>query len=79
MIETMLEGGYDSVMARLATTSTVATPMAEKTFDRPNRGTRLIEILPKIREPRPNPIIKTPDEKPTLSGNQTLVVAMMEL
>ena len=32
-----------------------------------------------MSEPRPKPIMSTPDEKPTLSGNHTLVVAMTEL
>lgn len=40
---------------------------------------RFTESVPKISEPRPKPIMSTPDEKPTLSGNQTFVVAMMEL
>ena len=75
----MFAGGRRSVQASTTTTSAVITPMAANTVPRPSVGARLTDSVPRMSEPRPKPIMSTPDEKPTLSGNHTLVVAMTEL
>ena len=61
------------------TTAQVITPMPAKTTLRPTAGIRFTANVPRMSDPRPNPIMRTPDEKPTLSGNHMFVVAMTEL
>ena len=55
------------------------TPMTISTVPSPKVLARLTESVPRIKEPRPKPIIRMPLDRPTLSGNHTLVVAMTQL
>ena len=49
------------------------------TPSRPKLVARFTDRVPNMSEPNPKPIIKTPLDRPTLSGNHTFVVAMTVL
>ena len=76
----MFAGGRRSSSPATMATTPPMTPMPRNTVERSMPPlNRLTERVPRMSEPKPKPIMSTPDEKPTLSGNHTLVVAMMEL
>ena len=60
-------------------TARVATPRTVNTVVRPMELMKPTEMLPMMRAETPKPIMSTPEEKPTLSGNHWLVVAAMVL
>ena len=79
MSAAMFSGGRRSISAAAAATTPPAAPTPTNTGPRPNSGTRFTESVPRISDPRPNPIMSTPDENPTLSGNHRFVVDTMVL
>ena len=79
MRATMSAGGRESANASAHTTTNVSMPSTASTGESPAAGTRLKAMFPKTSADTPKPIMSTPEENPTLSGNHMLVLAMTEL